>query len=130
MATNFPAVLAAAAAGFLVGWIWYSIFGGAWRAGLGPSAPRSTPILLVLAAIANLVMAAMLSGVLFHTGLWTWHGGMISGALLWTGFVLTTVGVSESFQNRPPSVIAIDVGHWLFVLLAMGTILGTFGQPG
>lgn len=54
-------------------------------------------------------------------------GGIISALLLWSGFVLTTVTVNQSFQGRPGSVIAIDASHWLVVMVAIGGILGAFG---
>jgi Protein of unknown function (DUF1761) len=125
----YPAIAMAGIAGFSVGWIWYSLFGPAWLKRLGvPPAGRSLG-LWTFALIANLVMAAMLQGVLHHTGMWGVRDGMISAGLLWVGFVLTALGLSEAFHGRPLAVIAIDTGHWLAALLAMGAIVGGFG-PG
>ena len=124
---HYPAIAIAAIAGFCVGWIWYSLFGPSWLKRLGvPPAGRSIG-LWTLALIANVVMAAALQGVMVHTGLWGVRNGMISGALLWIGFVLTALGLTEAFHGRPPAVIAIDTGHWLATLLAMGAIIGALG---
>ena len=127
MSVNILAVVAAAVAGFLIGWGWYALFGSIWQRGIGDPEMKRRPAPFVFAAIANLLMAVVFSGVLFHTGMWTIRGGVISAALLWAGFVLTTVTVNQSFQGRPGSVIAIDVGHWLVVMMAIGGILGAFG---
>lgn len=127
MSVNIIAVLAAAVAGFLIGWGWYALFGTVWRRGLGDPEMKRSALPYIFAGIANLLMAVIFSGVLFHTGMWTIRGGIISALLLWSGFVLTTVTVNQSFQGRPGSVIAIDAGHWLVVMVAIGGILGAFG---
>ncbi|XSG81690.1 MAG: DUF1761 domain-containing protein [Methyloligella sp. ZOD6] len=127
MSVNILAVVVAAVAGFLIGWGWYALFGKIWMRGLGDPDMKPRPLPFIFAAIANLLMAVIFSGVLFHTGMWTIRGGVISAALLWAGFVLTTVTVNQSFQGRPASVIAIDAGHWLVAMAAIGAILGAFG---
>ncbi|ODA67940.1 hypothetical protein A7A08_01109 [Methyloligella halotolerans] len=127
MSVNILAVVSAAVAGFLIGWGWYALFGKVWQRGVGDLELQHRPAPYVFAAVANLLMAVIFSGVLFHTGMWTIRGGIISAALLWAGFVLTTVTVNQSFQGRPASVIAIDAGHWLVVMVAIGGILGGFG---
>ncbi|MFD0985692.1 DUF1761 domain-containing protein [Methyloligella solikamskensis] len=127
MSVNIVSVVIAAVAGFLVGWGWYALFGKIWQRGLGDPEMKPRPAPFIFAAIANLLMAVIFSGVLFHTRMWTIRGGIISAALLWAGFVLTTVTVNQSFQGRPGSVIAIDAGHWLVVMMVIGGILGAFG---
>jgi hypothetical protein len=84
---------------------------------------------LVLALIANLIMAWMLAGVLGHLGPGqvTLRNGLISAAFLWFGFVLTSTVVNNAFAGRTPASTGIDVGHWLIVLLAMGAIIGAIG---
>jgi hypothetical protein len=126
-AAHYAGIVVAGIAGFLVGWLWYAIFGRAWREALGDSVAKRSPGLYLLAFLATLVMAAMLQGVLVHSKLWGVKDGMISGTFLWIGFVLTSLGLSERFQGRPGRVIAIDLGHWLAVLLVMGAIIGAFG---
>ena len=65
-------------------------------------------------------MASMLSGILFHFGTLTLVDGVISGAFIWLGFVLTTVAVNNAFTFRRHVLTAIDGGHWLGVLLIIG----------
>ena len=54
--------------------------------------------------------------------------GVISGALAWLGFVLTTIVVNNAYTFRRPLLTAIDSVHWLGVLVLMGTILGWLGR--
>jgi hypothetical protein len=68
MHINYLAVVVAAVAGFLLGWGWYSVFGKVWMAGLGKSkedCDKPMPVVpLVVAAVACLVMAYMLAGLM------------------------------------------------------------------
>jgi hypothetical protein len=92
---------------------------------------RGTPAFyapFVLSFVAEFVMAWMLWGIMLHTGAFTLRGGLISGALIWFGFVLTTIAVNYAFSGRKPMLTLIDAGHWLAVLLIMGAIIGSFAS--
>src|SRR3954463_15705953 len=132
---NYLAVLAAAVAGWLIGAVWYGDLGKAWMAALGwtaadmtgPDGKRRMPVgPMVLAFLAQLVMALMLAGIVGHLGGPSAATGVISGALVWLGFVITTGAVNNAFQRKKPMLTVIDGGHWLAVLLAQGIILGSF----
>ena len=131
MHINYLAVVVAAVAGFLLGWGWYSVFGKVWMAGLGKSkddCDNPMPVVpLVIAAVACLVMAYMLAGLMGHLANVTIRGGVISAFFVWIGFVLTTVATNHAFEGMKPVVTAIDAGHWLAVLVLMGAIIGAFG---
>jgi Protein of unknown function (DUF1761) len=133
---NHLAVLIAAIASWLVGAVWYGILGKAWSAALeGPSgngSSRSAPksaIPFITAFVADLVIAYVLAGAIGHLGLGqvTLRNGVISAAILWLGFVATTVTVNNTFAGRGPSLTAIDAGHWLFAMLCAGAIIGAMG---
>jgi hypothetical protein len=91
------------------------------------AAGQSLPVLLVIVFVANLIMAAMLYGIMTHVGPFTIRSGMISGALIWFGFVITAIATNYAFQGRKPMLTVIDGGYWLVVLLVIGAILGWFG---
>jgi uncharacterized protein DUF1761 len=55
------------------------------------------------------------------------RNGVISGAFLWFGFVLTTMTVNYSFSGRDRRLLLIDAGNWLIVLLMMGAVIGLAG---
>lgn len=128
---NYFAVLVAAAAGFGTGMAWYMIFGNAWMAALGKSKeelkPRPGPF--IAAALCQLVMAIMLAGIMGHLGggQITVKNGVLSGLLIWAGFVITTMIVNHAFQGAPRALTLIDGGHWLAVLTVMGIVIGLFG---
>ncbi len=136
---NLTAILVAAIAGWVVGALRYAIFGSLWadaralRARPSPAAaaaPEDRPAgytPFALAFVANLVMAWILSGLLGHIGALSVRGGVISGAFVWFGFILTTMVVNSAFQGRPHRLTAIDAGHWLLAMIVMGAILGAWG---
>jgi hypothetical protein len=127
---NYLAVVAAAVAGFLVGWGWYAVLGNAWKEGLGRKKEEceTMPVRpLIIAGVACLLMAWMLAGLMSHLSDVTIRGGIISAIFVWAGFVLTTTATNQAFEGMRPVVTVIDVGHWLAVLLVMGAIIGAFG---
>ncbi|MFZ0838603.1 MAG: DUF1761 domain-containing protein [Xanthobacteraceae bacterium] len=117
---NYMAIVAAAVAGWVIG--------TALRWPFTRERPKKVQR-LVLAFPACLIMAWMLAGVLGHLGPGqvTLRNGLISAAFLWFGFVLTSTVVNNAFAGRSWGLTAIDVGHWLVVLLAMGAVIGAIG---
>ncbi len=129
---NYLAIVVAAAAGFVFGGIYYRLLSKHWlkASGVKKSAVKGHPVnLYVITIVAELIMAWMLAGILGHLGAGqvTIRNGAISGALLWFGFVATTIAVNNGFGMRKPMLSVIDGGHWLGVLMIMGAILGAFG---
>jgi len=126
---NYAAVVVAAIVGFLAGAIWYGLLGKQWLAALGKTKDeiKPTPGPFITAAVAILVMAYVLAGAIGHLGEVTLRNGVISGAILWVGFVATTVAVNNAFRGAKVSLTLIDAGHWLVVLLLMGGVIGAFG---
>lgn len=127
---NYPAVVVAAVAAFLLGWGWYMAFGKAWKEALGRQEGDSkpTPLPFIFAGLGSLLMAWMLAGLMGHLANVTVRGGLITAFLVWAGFVLTTTVVNQQFQDTKPLVTIIDSGHWLAALLVMGAIIGAFGS--
>ena len=132
---NYLTVMAAAVASFVFGGVWYNVFSRQWMEAVGMSPERMQERggigLYVLAFVAQLVMAWMLAGILLHlargglpTTLWN---GVVSGAFIWLGFVITTMVVNNGFAGRDAWLLLIDGGHWLIVLLLMGAIIGGMG---
>jgi len=124
---NYIAILVAAVAGFAFGAVWYMALAKPWMATAGlTEQPKPAPFLIAFAA--QLVMAWMLAGALGHLGDVSVVAGLITAALIWVGFVATTMIVNHRFQGAKWSLTFIDGGHWLGVLLVMGVVLGLFGE--
>jgi len=135
---NYLAVFVAAVAAWIVGGVWYTVLSKAWVAAQGKTmealkreraakAGAAAFLPFVIVFVSNLIMAIMLYGIMKHVGPFTIRAGLISGALVWFGFVVTTVTANYAFQGRKPMLTVIDTGHWLAVLLVIGAILGAFG---
>ncbi len=130
------AIMLAAAASFLFGGVWYGALSKQWMAAAkvdfetltkSRDGPVITPYLISFAAL--LVMSTMLAGVIGHLG----QGsvslkiGVVSGALVWLGFVVTSLATNHAFQGAKPMLTLIDGGHWLGVLVIQGAIIGWLG---
>jgi hypothetical protein len=130
---NYLAVVIAAAAAFVFSGIYYRVVGDAWMKAIGfnkkSMANKSMRTPLLIAAIADLIMAWVLAGLIAHLGPGqvTVQNGIVSGAFVWLGFVAPTIAVNYAFGMRKPMLSVIDTAHWLAVLAIMGAIIGAFG---
>lgn len=130
---NHLAVLIAAVAGFIFGGVWYGLLADRWLAAAGidmekiRAEKRSTAGPYVIAFIALLVMGYVLAGLLGHLGEVTVTNGLVTGLLVWVGFIATSLAVNHSFQGASTEHTLIDAGHWLGVLLVQGLVIGWMG---
>lgn len=135
---NWTALIVAAVAAWIFGAIWYGVLGKIWIAAQGETmdtlkvknAGRSTAAKaapFAISFIAEIVIAAAISGIMVHAGFNTPRQGAITGALCWLGFVLTTILVNNAYTFRSLKLSAIDAGHWLGVLVIIGAIVGWMG---
>lgn len=133
---NHLAIVAAAAVAFLFGGVWYGLLSKPWMEAAGmrpedvkPSSGGATVRPYVIAFGALLLMAWVLAGVIGHLGAGqvTLRTGIITGAMVWLGFVVTSLSVNHAFQMQPAKLTLIDAGHWLGVLLIQGAIIGWLG---
>lgn len=129
-AVNLTAILVACLAAFVFGAAWYGVLAGPWMAAAGLTKEQTKPSagLFAITFACQVVMAVVLSGVLFHAGGPTPANGLVAGAIVWLGFVATTLIVNHRFQGAPWALTAIDGGHWLGVLLIQGAVIGWFGS--
>jgi hypothetical protein len=124
-------VAAATLAAFFAGGLWYGpLFGKAWQAeqGLtdGEWARANKPRLFAISIACEAIVALVLSHVLRRIP----HDG--SGTMLITlatafGLVLPPLVMNYSFALKSWTLIAIDAGHWLLVLLVIGVVFVALG---
>lgn len=136
---NIVSILVAAVAAWIFGGIYYTSLGKWWMAAQGKTVEQckaeqasksavamAAPFVLVF--LAEIIMAWVLYGILVHLNMFTVRAGLISGALCWLGFVVTTIASNNAFSNRKAMLSVIDSVAWLGALLIIGAILGGFGR--
>ncbi len=128
---NLLAILVAAAAGFLVGGIWYGpLFGKAWmhEHGFSEEDLKNTNMLKIygLTFAFSVLSAVFLGHLLAHAGTSARTTMMISiGTAL--GFIVPAIGTNYLFSRKSGKLFAIDAGYWLVFYAAMGLVFVLLG---
>ena len=136
---NWLSIFVAAIAAWIFGAIYYTALGGPWMAAQGKTmedckaemagkSKLEMYLPFVLAFVGSLIMAWALYGVLVHLKTFSLRAGVISAAIIWFGFVLTTMTVNNAFHGKKAMLTVIESAHWLGGLLVIGAIIGWMGQ--
>ena len=139
MKVNFISIFLAACAAWIFAAVYYTALSRPWLAAQGKTmeqckaeqAGRSqlaNSLPFILAFAGSLIMAWALYGILVHLKTFSLRAGLISAAIIWFGFVLTTMTVNNAFQQRKPMLTVIDAIGWLGSMLVIGAIVGWFGR--
>jgi hypothetical protein len=121
-------ILAAGAAGWIFGAIWYTVLGKPWQRALGlnpddckdkkmPMAP------MVVSFLVAVVMSAVLYQLLTNLGVMGVMGSAIAGLTLGAGLLLTSTLVNNLFQGRSFILTVIDGGHWTLALVIESVVI-------
>lgn len=126
IASNLPAIVAATAAGLLLGVIYAVAVRRLHRGGVA-SHPRWG--LVLLAIVAEFWLACILAGalILAPPGANAWVMAVGSAVVIWIGFVLPTLLVSYGFRGLGAGATAGDVLHWLAVMVLQAAVLHVIG---
>ena len=130
-AVNWLAVILATVASWAFGAAWYMVLSKQWLAAIGKTPDQidrtdytpyiwSVLCLLVMAYFMALLTPALL-------GSHSVTNGLIVGAHMWLGFVLTAMVLNHRYEGAPWSRTLIDAGYLLAVLLIDGVVIGLFG---
>ena len=123
------AILVAAAAGFVLGGVWYSpmLFAKRWMlaAGLDEETLRSSNMGKVFGGAFLLTLLAAVNLAAF-LGPERNPGWGVAAGLLAAVWVCAALGVLYLFERRPLVQFVINAGYWLVTFAAMGAILGTW----
>ena len=139
LSVNWLSILIAAVAAWLFGAVYYTAVSKPWLAAMGKTMEQCQAeqaaksglakyAPFILAFVGEVIMAWALYGILVHLNTFTLRAGLISGALIWFGFVLTTMTVNNAFAGRKATLTAIDSVAWLGALLFIGAIVGGMGR--
>ena len=121
-------VIAAAAAPFLIGSLWYGpVFGKTWMrlTGLAKGVPGQNSMALTfsMTAVLNLVIATSLALFIGDGG---WQFGLQAGFAAGFTFVAMAFGVVYLFESRPLKLWLVNAGYQTVVFTVMGAILGAW----
>jgi hypothetical protein len=131
---NYLAVLVAALAVFVLGWLWYSplLFYKPWmRArGMDPAAAMAGAKMpggkLVIELVRCIVLAYIIAHLVAALGVNNWLGAVHLGLFLWIGFPVILLVGSILWENTPVKVAAIHAGDWLVKLLVIPIIVSVW----
>ncbi len=137
MGVNLLAVLVAAIACMILGFIWYSplLFAKPWTVLMGydPSDKakmeemrKGAGALYTMSFVVSLVTAFLLGKIIRISTVETALYGMKIGAGVWLGFVTTVQLTDKLFTRRPFQLYLINTGYQLVCFLAMGAILAVW----
>ncbi len=127
---HYPAVLAAALIGFVIGGLWYSpiLFSTAWmrEAGITEAQAKAMNVAKVfgLAFLANGVMAFNLAAFIGPKA--TLMFGLGAGFAAGLGWVAMSLGVIYVFEQRSLKLWLINSGYQVVAYTAMGGILAAW----
>ena len=132
-AVNYLAVVVAAVAAFVFGAAYYGTLGKPWMkaARIDPASTKMSADLFATSFVCELIMAFVLALAInaFGMGSTTLVGGVVTGAVAWLGFMVTTMAVNHRYQGFGWDLTLIDGLHWLGVALLRGAVFGCFGNP-
>ncbi len=136
MATvNYLAVLVSAVASMVVGSIWYGpLFGKKFMRAAGmdqwtpekQAAVKKKMVVSYLAQfVASLVMLYVLAGIIVGFGHATLAGGLLTGFVMWLGFVVP-LKLGDAIWGGKMSLFWMSIGNLLITLLVAGAIIGAW----
>ena len=113
---RWSAVITAAVAYWVLGFLWYSVFfGRAWAAGLkehGVKMPeaggKQLGANMLSTFLCNLLAAAAIDYLVRRTGMTDLRGALRLGAVAGVGFAATSITVSYIWESKPTKIWAID----------------------
>jgi len=128
---NYFAVIVAAVAAFVLGWLWYSplLFYKPWMRlrGMDPAAAMAGAKMpmgkLVIELLRCFVLAYIAARFVALLGVSSWMGAVHFGFFVWLGFPVIILTGSVLWENIPWKVAAIHAGDWLVKMLVIPIIV-------
>lgn len=133
---NYLAVVSAAVAAMVVGFVYYSPFvlGKPWMKLMGLTSEsvkaaqremaRIYGISFVLALVTGYVLYHIMSLSMAFFNYNPVSTGLTSGFWVWIGFVMPVQLTEVLFSKKPVKLFGINTGYQLVSLLAMGVVIG------
>jgi len=131
MRTNYPAVIVAAIAYWVLGAVWYGVlFSKPWMALEHITIEQAQSVSPVIPYIVSFLLELLIAYSLAQICIWrnanTIGRGASVGVLVWIGFVGPIALMTYMFEMRPRALFAINEFYPLAGLVLMGAILGAW----
>ncbi|MDH4047461.1 MAG: DUF1761 domain-containing protein [Gammaproteobacteria bacterium] len=127
---NWLAVIAATAAAFALGGLWYSkyLFGNAWMQEVGLTQESRDNFRLgpILSGTALLQFVSATALAVFLGPGSTWLIGLQSGLIVGVCWLATAYGITYLFEQRSLRLFGINAGYYMAVFAMMATIIGAW----
>ena len=135
---NYTAVLSAAIASMVIGFLWYGpIFGRMWMKLSGITADKMNAAKqkgmgksYAMMFVGSLVMAYVLQHALFfastYLGAYGASAGLVAGFWNWIGFVAPVTLGTVLWEGKPWKLWLLNNGYYLVTLSVMGIILAVW----
>ncbi len=128
---NYLAVVVAAIAYMILGAIWYSpiLFGKAWMTGIGKTKEQlavGSAMKYLWGLVFSFIAAYGIARLMLWTGRDTVADGIVIGLLAGICFVMTTMGINDTFEGRPSGLTMINILYHIVGFLVIGIILGAW----
>jgi hypothetical protein len=129
---NLLAILVAAAAGFLVGGIWYGpLFGKAWMNENGfteEELKKANMLKIYGLTFAFSVLSAVFLGHLLAAVQANTRATMMISTGIALGYIAPAIGTNYLFSRKSGKLFAIDAGYWVVFYAAMGLVFVFLGS--
>jgi hypothetical protein len=131
MRTNYPAVIVAAIAYWILGAVWYGVlFSKPWMALEHMTIEQAQSVSPVIPYIVSFLLELLVAYSVAQLCIWrnadTVGRGASVGVLVWIGFVGPIAFMNYMFEMRPKALFAINEFYPLAGLVLMGAILGAW----
>lgn len=126
---NFLAVALGAVFNMILGTLWYGpFFGNLWLKLIGKKKEdvQGSPWLYVASFVAAFAAALALSLVVNAFGNTGFFQGVLTGAVVWLGFVATVTLTFSIFEGPPLKVWLIFVAYQLVIFLVEGGVFAVW----
>ncbi len=125
-------VLVAAAAGYVLGAVWYMSLSARWIAAAGvacdangkPVNKSVTPF--ILSAVAMLLVAGMMRHIFGMAGIDGAGAGLVAGLGLGAFIAAPWIMINYAYADRPRALGFIDGGYAVLGCALIGAVLGLF----
>jgi hypothetical protein len=137
LGVNVWAVLVAAVATMVVGFLWYSpaLFANSWMKLMGYDPNDKAKIAemqkgaapsYVMSLVASILAAFVLGKLISLSGFSNAVDGLKIGLVVWLGFVTTVQFTNALFSRQRNRLYMINTGYQLVSYVVMGAILGAW----